>query len=619
MAPMSKTLYRIMLKSCKEIFLPQNREFLQASMDACTYSILQLSNGAQVLKRLPHNPKLELKQAFLSGNTDDINVFFSLLPCLFRYSRAAKLIEGQTKLSYDDKVHTDWASDLDDDPNMLVGALLISKLFYNEPQLKERNVDEIVQRGVDEYATAFKRELEQILSIGKKAMNNENAKMGNANRNRMSLLDKRRSQILPVIKALNAVIANMELRRLKGDDAYFEQLVDQVLQPDHIYNRGMPITYSVLYSAVLNSIDQLSVECVGIPFPRNFLSRIVVKDSYRYGRSSVAYDNFTVPAAQVEQRFSKGGRRDLTIMPVQAEVNFFHLLGNWVGFYSEGMQEVRLSFNKETQVLEARKLDGDQCVPSGEVTWRLDLSRICKKSNMLKVDTPYHVSVQIAEPGFLNPRHVLYTLQITVLSGTLFQPASQAVDPTSSSPYFELTLQPVITQAASYLNSSNFAELDDEQMQNSTAVNMRHGTSGGRQRRPNYYRSKVTVARTHNGQATHPSLTSHNAASNSASEQVFAENVAFHARGGGEQPEPLIAPQMPPNPAVLSSARSSTSGFSKEGGGTLIAHEADVAVLESLESLSFCRTPDLDRCLLDISDLGVVPLTPVTCLEILRK
>lgn len=607
MAPSSKTLYRIMLSNCKEIFYPQNREFLQTSLDACSDSILQLSHGTNVLKRFANNPKHVLKQAFREGKIEDINVFFSLLPCVFRYSRAAKLIEGQFKLSVDGKERKERIMDATDDPNMLSGALLISKLYYNEKQLKERRVDEIVQKGIDEWAAAFKVELEQLL-LAKQKVDTENAKMGNANRNRMSLLDKRRSQILPVINALNALILKQEARRLKSNDTEYEQLVDQILQPDSVYSRGMPITYSVVYSAVLNSIQQLNVECVGIPFPRNFLSRIVVKDAYRYGKSSVAYDNFTLSSDQVEKRFTKGARKEHTAFPLQSEVNFFHLLGNWVGFYNEGMQEVRLSFNKETQVLEARKLDGDQFVPSGEITWRLDLGRICKKSNLLKVDTPYNVSVQIAQPGFTNPRYVLYTLKISVLSGSIFQPASQQTDPSNCSPYFELQLQPVITQTATYVNAPSTTEVEVEQ--NSTAINMRQGTGGtGGRQRPSY-RSRTTVARTHNGQVTHPSLTSSSnaVATTPATAEQHAHNTSYCAHGGSEHTEPLLVPQLP---AVSASANIAP--------GTHSAGVADESILEALETLSFCRTPDLDRCLLDISDQGVIPLTPLTCLEVLRR
>jgi hypothetical protein len=609
-----------MLYDCKKLFLPENREFLQASLDAVSDSLKRLSRGQNILRRLANNPRHEMKKAFREGTAEDINVFISVLPTIFRYSRTAKQIEKQFHRHVEGKALTSSALPAKDDPDMMSGAMLISKLHYNENELKTRDVESIIKNGIDNTAAALKYELERTLLDQRKRK--KEAKK-NSEKKDLTLFEKRSSSILLVINALNATIQKFEASRIKDADRDYEQLVDQILQPDEDYSRAMPITYSVLYCSVVNALPNLHVEAVGIPFPRNFLSRIVVKSPPK---------NFLSSGAVEPGKFglsSRKGRVDKKDQIVPSEMNIFHLLGNWVGFYSEGMQEVKIGFDPLTRQLVARKIDGDRCVPAGEVTWCLDLSRICKTSNMLEVGRPYEVSAQVAHPGYKSPQFVLYTLTLQVLPASIFQPAVPTTAALSAAPYVEIQLTPVLNSDVGFTVPTEAVLPESEA--NSTSANMRASTDTAGNA---HLRRGTTVVRTHTGSSSHPSLSTHSgdrsadkAASptdtsvqGSAGHQEGVTSSAFvettltgmkTAQSSSPQPEELT-PNAMHTPSTEAGTETSNTAFPE---GTPEPQQA----LHPFESLSFCRTVDLDRCLLDISDQGVVPLTPFTYLAIMRK
>ncbi|KAJ1428013.1 hypothetical protein B484DRAFT_431389 [Ochromonadaceae sp. CCMP2298] len=642
--PPAKSVYRILSQECKEMCLPQNREFLQATLESMGNSILTLTNGKSLMRRLPKNPRLQLKKAFREGSAADMQVLFSMLPGLFRYTRAAKLVESHLagadsavarpkrrggKLGRGVGLGRAGAGGLTpqhslDGAEVQTGALLISKLFYSAEELQYRDVDAIVAEGVETYAAVLRAEVERrlrekqaredIAAINLASYQRaQESSSGSPKRSNFpqltppaSLLERRRRLLLQVINALNTVILEREAVRPVGED--YEHLMDRVFQPEFAYYRGMPITYAAVWGAVLNSLH-CSVQAVGVAFPRNFLSRLVVRHDGEWSEANadqvkgkgppaggdksssagdealslidVLFGSGTAPAytpatrrrrrkssaalnaallldaEQHEQRLAleAGVAPDLAQAQAQAqalgeleEVGLRQLEGEWVGFYGSGLQEVRVFFNTQTRCLEALKVDGDECVPAGEVTWSLDVSGVARGGAVLKVGAQYPVAVQVAQQGFSNARFTAYTLKLNALPSEIFQPRSGGV---VGEPYYEMQLEPVLDSAS--------------------------GSASSR-----------TVSYTASGQ---PAISVTQAGEGRSSSRGGGEMLSVR---GADTPADAMTGVATQNPSI------ETSG-------------------PPLGSISFCRTRDLDRCLLDISDRGVVPLTPVTYLAVMKR
>lgn len=623
MTSLTKFLYRILRTNCKALFLPQNREFLQSSLDSCNESIMLLSRGYPISTKLSSNPRFELERAFREGVEADVHILFSILPGLLRYSRAAKLIEQHFQEMRQQKKKKDKNPSYIDDPRLLPGAMLISKLYYNEKELVQRALEPSVRKGIEDLAKAFRTELEwqfKERSKVEKSMNQEST-------SKATTVDKRRSQIFALIKALEATIQQQEARRLKdtSDDAQPQLLLDQILQPDDIYSYPSPLTYAVLYCSVINSLPNLNIEAQGIYFLQRMLTRLVVKtpakNLHRAGLID-AEEFVKIGPAQFNRR------KDLTNVP--REVNFVELLGNWIGFYGEGMKEVQLSYYKDKRLLQARRMDGDQYLPFGEVAWRMDLSDLCKKSNFLAMNTPYDVLVQIADSGFENPQFVPYTLTLVVLPASIFQPSSQSVEDGTSNtaPYIEMQLSPVLSSQRKEIKPETTqpaAAVESESNSTVAAIRSHTGSDRGMSRGSGAFVAPVrTILRTHNGANTHPSLY----ARHHGDETVLAGqtnsaagNVSYaQLRQVEEEEEAAAADDHHTHSTALRPRMPRVERAAATRGGGPRSRNSSVetsAPQRALEPLVFCRTVDLDRCLLSVSEQGVIPLTPTTYLQFL--
>lgn len=51
-----------------------------------------------------------------------------------------------------------------------------------------------------------------------------------------------------------------------------------------------------------------------------------------------------------------------------------NLTGEWIGHYSGHFEQV-IQINQDGPIIEAIKVTGDEFVPAGEVTWRVDLEK----------------------------------------------------------------------------------------------------------------------------------------------------------------------------------------------------------------------------------------------------
>lgn len=584
--------------------MPHNREFLQSSLHSCQESLMLLSRGFPIVNNLANNPYIELERAFREGTEEDVQILFTVLPSLLRFSRAATLIEKHFKTLASSKYNRGKSPSTIDDPSMLSGALLVSKLYYTEKELLKRSIDSITKDGIKELRALLKCELEIELlerqNIKKALSKSISVPKGTVNQ-------KDRSQILALINALDRAIMQFEARREYDPAASVVHLIDQVLQPEGVYSRATPITYSILYATVINAIANLgdhNLLAVGINFPQRFLTRIVVKNSLQ---NRLPHRN-QIPAVNSEEfiksgpvRFSR--RKDLQNVP--KDINFMDLLGDWIGFYNDGMQEVRIRYRKDkennTRVLEAIKIDSDQYLPAGEIAWSIDLNQICKKTKLMAINTPYDVNVQIAQSGHIHAQYVPYTLTINVLPASIFQPASDVAlahllaEQTQSeeAPYFELSLKPVESKIVQGFTDSS---IPSEAINNSTAHSMRSINSGSHSASTF---PPTTIARTYNGHNTHPSLRSSPLHHPDDNTNVV---VSSASRGGAS---PRLTQRRVPQPRSPTAGRNTVANT--DFGSELV-----------LESLSFCRTVDLDRCLLYISEKGVIPLTPTTYLALMN-
>jgi hypothetical protein len=250
-------------------------------------------------------------------------------------------------------------------------------------------------------------------------------------------------------------------------------------------------------------------------------------------------------------------------------------------------------------------VDGDECVPAGELTWSMsmDISGVSgvAGSAVLRVGEQYNVLVQVAQRGFGNPEFIPYTLKLTALPGGVFLPGSGGGGARGGAgvggrggvgagvgmggagdPYYEIQLEPVPDRAS--------------------------GTSSR------------TVSYTASGNQPAISVT---LSALSASAGDSSRGGGGGGGGGGGRGSAGSAGRS--SGAHTHGADSSSSGVSS---GADLAPAELVSVAEAsavherqgppLGTISFCRTRDLDRCLLDISDRGVVPLTPVTYLSIMK-
>jgi hypothetical protein len=250
----------------------------------------------------------------------------------------------------------------------------------------------------------------------------------------------------------------------------------------------------------------------------------------------------------------------------------------------------------------------------------------------------------VAHPGYTSPQFILYTLTLQVLPASIFQPAVPTTAALSTAPYFEIQLTPALNSDS----DAGFAVPADaaypESEANSTSANMRASTDAASNA---HLRRATTVVRTHTGSNSHPSLSTHGGSHvDQDKENLHADvstQTSAHESGvpdtafveatltgmktvhSGDQTLPESAPgaaQDASSAAVhTTSAEGGTESASASAAfpGSLPGSLPEVQAQHPPESLSFCRTVDLDRCLLDISDQGVVPLTPFTYLAIMRK
>jgi hypothetical protein len=332
--------------------------------------IEQLTTKDIILNKITQHPLQTVKECFKTGSVNDLNIFLSFLPKLFRYLRIPEVMHNSLPSL---RKPTAVVNVNRSQYNLGPGASLISRLYYNEEQLKSRDIKQLFDSFISSMNYELQTEVESVL------INRREFKLP---REELSYMDKRRKRIFYVMMALDKLIRRKEQFRVRGSN--YEHLIDQIIQPQNDYLRGMPITYSVLYCSLINSLD-IDLEAYGIPFPKHFLSRIIVKN----------YANADDSMLQLEQNEFSGPTVD-SLEPsnftwhdaskYKEAMNIHSLTGSWICCTDTGFSEFQITYNKEKMRLEANLVNNLHDSDDTKHHWYLEMK---KMSNIVTVGDVY--------------------------------------------------------------------------------------------------------------------------------------------------------------------------------------------------------------------------------------
>lgn len=380
MSLLSIRLYRLLYRATREMFQKKHREFLYSTLDVFQYDLERL-HRPKLYQKLQKNPRLALKTAFREGKASDIDVLLSFLPKIFQYSRAMRLLNESLEENSYDKKSTRYTP-----YNMIPGAFLIYKLYHTERQLQSRSLQEMYNRWMIRMTSNLKYRLNQWTQ----SRQEEDGIMN------LPLKERRRRSIYYLILALDELIREIEEAQFNGEGE--EQLVDQVFLPFSDCGRDLRITYSVVYSALINRLEQQEFEAFGVPFPKHFLTRLVTRqvDHHHNGtspfpRSSSESDLLVKPKA--------------SRLRLQESVAAGEITGKWLCTTEDGFSEICLEYHQATNTLQAVRVDvKNGKVQPDKVVWSLVLPHL---DGRLRFDHEYF--------GMVHGRQRSYSSSTTIL------------------------------------------------------------------------------------------------------------------------------------------------------------------------------------------------------------
>lgn len=420
---LGKKIYRTLYRGMQDILLPRHKEFYLATLEVFHKELTSFSHGSKLPIKLRKNPRIAIKTAFREGNSGDLDLFFTFLPRLIRYFRAAKVLAEEKSMSkkkdffLDDITKSEF--------NMAPGALMISKLFYTEKMLKSRNVDHIFEQGLKDLQQQFQIELDKVIEEHKF---NRAAADGNF---RISLSEKRRRRIFTVIKALDRLIQQQEENREEGED--FENLIDQVIQPVEPYFRAAPIVHSVIYCTLINSLG-MDLEAFGVLNPKYFLTRIAVKNNSNihtnllpFAEPELMNEDGTPITTKKSNRISFTGVK---------EVNVLTIPGYWVCVKDDSFDEVQINYDYEQRKLIASYTASN--APTDETRKNLwELSLDSKDKHLIKIGHEYEgiAYPETAEGNAFVPA----SIKFSAISPQVIE--SNRISSPTSAPYIEMQVR----------------------------------------------------------------------------------------------------------------------------------------------------------------------------------
>jgi hypothetical protein len=411
------------------------------------------SRGALATQALKDGKSLNdgaLATMFREGTSDDLNELLYAMPDLLRYLKAGShIVEYQNKIV---SLKNQGVTGSSDSEQCLEGAILVSKLFYDAK--KAQGLESQITDGFETLVTAVEDKLE-IAALAQ----------GGVDVVDMRTLDK--------IKAYNLVLKERETQRLyqhESEDDRIVHLVDQILDQENAYSFALPISHSIVFNEVMRRVG---VKAVGVAFPRVFMSRIVSQEE----TASDAAPTITAAASKV---------------PLYVPLH--EIEGVYVSHFPAGMQEIHIRGNLATGHLEAVKLDGDDYVPRGEISWKTELppvepstvdedGSVRPQGRYLPVGKVLKGELQVAKEGFTGAQLVPCTVEVIAMSRSDVVPFDKKGGPCHYEVKVNLDLDysmPLINSNGSgshHLSNSNHGNDDDEE----EARRPRSGTGAERQ------------------------------------------------------------------------------------------------------------------------------------------
>lgn len=451
---LSRRVYRIIARSSKYMFMKKNRALLEISLESFLQEIEQMTCKDTILNKIPQQPLQTVKECFRKGTNEDMTIFLSFLPKLFRYLRIPEVMNNALPPI---RKPTAIVNITKSQYNLGPGAKLISNLNYNEKQLENRDIKYLFDTFLSSMNEELQAEVQKLLSSRRDL---------NLPKEELSYMDKRRKRIFYVLMALDKLIRRKEFDRIRGNR--YEHFIDQIIQPQSDYLRGMPITYSVLYCSLVNSLD-IDLEAYGVPFPKHFLSRIVVKN---YANADDHMLTLEQQDDTVSPFHSQGGSaftwRELRKSGPQ-QVSVQTLTGSWVCCTDSGFSEFQFVYDKENMCLKGSMVLSGDSMHDGEDTrhhWYVNLNHnlLPNQTNpttMLSTGQMYHGWIviennhhnsnssndinndsngEVAEKASAEPEMKECTIEIVSLSSEVLGSPRKGI-PTIRGPYLEVQIK----------------------------------------------------------------------------------------------------------------------------------------------------------------------------------
>lgn len=452
---LARRLYRNLLRATKPFFARPSREFLASTIENLQNDLSQLSKGSKVLQKAVKSPHYAIRYAFRNGNSNDIDVLISFLPKLIKYSRALRILQDGIDdtaymLSYrpGSQKYTPY--------DLAPAGLLVSKLYCSEQELKFRNLSEIYLQWMEPKSQELRTEFMRILAAA-----NKNGLDSDISKCEPIVQQKRR--IFYALQALDALIKKYESGREEG--SAYEHLVDQVMKPSSAYYRAVPITYAVIYTSLLNSLN-IGLQAYGISYPKHFLSRLVLKAPSRLSMGTPAANDVASSSSSTEQpkppvKAARYRSKSFAkIFKAVETVSVYRLLGSWCCSAHNGFYEINLSYDPHTHVFQARSVvkPSEGALASSKVLWQVSLfDSAAKQSSTVNLDQEYvgtvhHTSNPSDKEASATP--TLCSVRFAGIHPSFFGSAQHYGPATSGNIHFEIKLTYTETNAATSESST---------------------------------------------------------------------------------------------------------------------------------------------------------------------
>jgi hypothetical protein len=191
-----------------------------------------------------------------------------------------------------------------------------------------------------------------------------------------SLEQERRNGIFMLLMALDRLIKNREGRRTNGSG--FAKLVDVALSSNELYMRATPIVYSSIYCSLINRLN-LEYQAFGVVNPKDFLSKIVVKDNKEPIQGEVSSLGQIVCSVMAEN--AKSDRLSFSFVK---ELNVWSIPGRWMYRQERQFGGSFLTFDKATSTLSAFQSKSPE-----KLIWQLELTLNSRPTTSIKVGQDY--------------------------------------------------------------------------------------------------------------------------------------------------------------------------------------------------------------------------------------